>query len=253
MSPSNLVGVLRELRQGLLHLCLPSCCQGCGTPLPPDRNPLCPCCEAGLFRDPFEACPRCAATVGPHSVYDGRCVTCRNESFAFEQAVRLGPYEGIRADLVLRLKHHLAEGLGEWIGQCWAGQAREQFRALEVDAIVPVPLHWWRRWKRGYNQSQALAFGLGQGLGVPCLPAALRRVRYTAYQTHQEPTQRKVNVRDAFAPRDRARLRGKHILLVDDVLTTGATAHEASRALKAGGAARVSVAALTRARTRGGS
>jgi ComF family protein len=163
------------------------------------------------------------------------------------------PERVVCADLVLRLKHHLAEGLGEWIGQCWAGQAREQFRALEVDAIVPVPLHWWRRWKRGYNQSQALAFGLGQGLGVPCLPAALRRVRYTAYQTHQEPTQRKVNVRDAFAPRDRARLRGKHILLVDDVLTTGATAHEASRALKAGGAARVSVAALTRARTRGGS
>jgi predicted amidophosphoribosyltransferase len=108
-------------------------------------------------------------------------------------------------------------------------------------------LHWLRRWRRGYNQSAALARGIATRLGLPCHPSWLRRIRNTPQQTHQTPAGRKANVRGAFRTRPGAPVRGRTILLVDDVMTTGVTASEAARALRAGGASRVVVAVLARA------
>jgi predicted amidophosphoribosyltransferase len=147
----------REFVRGLLHLLYPGCCHACGGGLPPGEPYFCPPCRSALLNDPHPSCPRCAATVGPFAVTAGGCVRCGNESFAFDRVLRLGPYEGVRRDLILRLKHHTGEGVAELIGGLWAGQAEGRFRALAVDVVVPVPLHWWRRWRRGYNQSAALA------------------------------------------------------------------------------------------------
>jgi ComF family protein len=118
---------------------------------------------------------------------------------------------------------------------------------LQVEVVVPVPLYWLRRLTRGYNQSAAVAGGVARVLGLPCRPRWLRRVRNTPKQVGQSLAARQENVRGAFRARRRAPLAGRSVLLVDDVMTTGATLGEAARALRAAGAARVAVAALARA------
>jgi ComF family protein len=150
-------------------------------------------------------------------------------------------------DAVLKLKHHDGEGLAELLGKLWVGRDEQRFRSFGVDVVVPVPLHWFRRWRRGHNQSAAIARGLASCLQIPCFPSWLRRLRNTPAQTTQSPAGRRENVRGAFRARRRARLKGKSVLLVDDVMTTGATANEAARALRAAGATRVTVAVLARA------
>jgi ComF family protein len=132
------------------------------------------------------------------------------------------------------------------VGELWAGCAEGRLHALGADLVVPVPLHWRRRWQRGYNQSEALARPLAARLGLSCRPWCLRRIRHTPQQPSQRAAGRLENVRGAFRARGGV-LAGRTILLVDDVLTTGSTASEAARALRQAGARRVVVAVLARA------
>jgi ComF family protein len=145
------------------------------------------------------------------------------------------------------MKHRSNEGLAELVGQWWAETAKPQFDALQIDWVIPVPLHWLRRLRRGYNQSGSLAYGLTTRLRLPLQRGWLKRYRNTPSQKTLSATARKDNVRGAFQVRPTARLRDRSVLLVDDVMTTGATAHEAARTLRAAGAKRVVVAALARA------
>jgi ComF family protein len=115
-----------------------------------------------------------------------------------------------------------------------------------IDVVAPVPLYWLRRWRRGYDQSAHLAECVASRLKKPLDDYSLRRVRATATQHHLSPTRRKENVRGAFAVRKRRRFDGRSVLLVDDVLTTGATCHQAARALKAAGASHVYCLVLAR-------
>ena len=243
----RLTALGRDLLIGVQHLIYPGCCLLCGHPLLAEQTHFCALCRQELFTDPESTCPRCAGTVGPFAVIDGRCHACRNESFAFEQVLRLRRYDGLLREVILRLKYQRGEGLAELLGECWAKEAAARFAALHVDSIVPVPLHWRRRWRRGYNQSASLCRGLATRLSVPSHTSWLRRVRHTPRQTTQTPAERKANVRGAFRARPGAPLAGRAVLLVDDVMTTGATANEAARALRAGGASRVIVAVLARA------
>jgi ComF family protein len=174
----------------------------------------------------------------------GGCNACRNQSFHFACAVRLGPYDGLLRELILRMKHASGEGLAEILGALWASHLDKRLRDLKANVIVPVPLHWRRRWTRGYNQSQALAQAIASHLRVPCKPHWLRRIRNTPQQVKQSGSARRANVRKAFFAPPRAELRGQTILLVDDVLTSGGTASDAARALHAAGAARIVVAVL---------
>jgi ComF family protein len=148
-------------------------------------------------------------------------------------------------EVILRLKQATGEGLAEVIGRLWVEHATEKLRQLKADVVIPVPLHWFRHWRRGYNQAETLAAAAAQGLRLPCLPRCLRRIRNTPKQTLQSaPSQRRANVRGAFVARQSRALAGKRVLLIDDVLTTGATASEAARALRSAGAASVAVAVL---------
>jgi ComF family protein len=238
----------RDFLIGAQHLIYPGCCLLCGQPLAAAQTHFCSLCHQELFADSESTCPRCAGTIGPFTVIDGRCGACRRESFAFEQVLRLGRYDGLLREVILRLKRQRGEGLAELLGEYWAKEAAARFASLRFDVLVPVPLHWLRRWQRGYNQSAALCRGLATKLGVSYHPSWLRRVRHTPRQTSRPtPAERKANVRDAFRVRPGAPLAGRTILLVDDVMTTGATASEAARALRAGGASRVVVAVLARA------
>jgi ComF family protein len=243
----RLLATGRELAQGLLQVFYPSVCAVCARPVPAGQPLFCAACQAALTAEPHLVCPRCAGPVGPHVPLTNDCTRCRGTPLHFEQVLRLGPYEGVLREVVLRLKHAPGALLADLLGERWAIWAGARLRLLQADVVVPVPLHWRRRLRRGYNQSESLARALAPGLGLPCRPGWLRRVRNTPHQTGQSLTARRSNVQDAFRARARASLRGKTVLLIDDVLTTGSTCSEAAKVLRAAGAARVVVAVLARA------
>ncbi len=234
-----------ELLRGFLHLLYPASCALCGQLLADDTD-FCKVCRYALTSDPHERCPRCAMTVGPFVPLDDGCTHCRDVRFAFERVVRLGPYEELLRAAVLRMKHLSGEHLAHALGCLWAERDEALLRATNAEVVVPVPLHWRRRWERGYNQSAALAEALARRLRLPLRTNWLRRIRNTPHQTQQTAGGRAANVQHAFAARARRELTGKAILLVDDVLTTGSTANEAARALRAAGAQRVIVAVAAR-------
>src|SRR6516164_6224688 len=235
---------LRTLMRGLLHALYPGLCGACGKSLELDQQGFCDPCRSFLTNDPYASCPRCAGTIGPFVHVEAGCPACLQSSFHFERAVRLGPYDGLLRDLVLRLKHAAGEQLAELTGDLMAAHLGAQLRDLKADVVIPVPLHWWRRWNRGYNQSESLGRGIARYLGLPIRPSWLRRIRHTPQQTRQSPSGRKANVRGAFRARRSATLRGQTVLLIDDVLTTGSTCSEAARALREAGASRIVVAVL---------
>jgi ComF family protein len=169
-------------------------------------------------------------------------------TFHFDEAIRLGPYEGLLREVVLRMKDWHGEGLAEMMGQLWVEHAEAKLRSLAADVVIPVPLHWASRWLRGYNQSLALARSLAAKLQIPCRPRWLRRVRWTSSQTPLTGEARRKNLRDAFRARKGLTLEGKTVLLVDDVLTTGTTASEAARALRTARPARIVAAVLAHGR-----
>ena len=234
----------RQAVRGVLDLLYPPGCHLCEAILADGAADFCASCRAELTGDPHASCPRCAATVGPYSHLAGGCARCRDEAYHFEAAVRLGPYAGRLREAILRIKHASGEALAEALGRLWAEVVGPRLDAWHADAVVPVPLHWMRRWSRGYNQAAALARALAGRLGMPYRPRWLVRRRHTPKQTLQSPTARWESVRGAFHARRRPGLLGRTVVLVDDVLTTGSTCSEAARTLKAAGAARVVVAVL---------
>lgn len=235
---------LPTLLHGLIQLVYPNVCWVCAGPGPPRLPMVCDRCTAALTHDPFPTCPRCAHTVGPHALLAGGCSVCRGQSLPFDRAWRMGPYEGLLRDVVWRMKNGAGEDLAEVIGELWALHLGPRLSALGVDVVIPVPLHWTQRLLRGFNQSAILAERIARRLEVPCRPEWVRRIRRTAEQKRLSPTARKENVRGAFrAPAGRG-LAGKTALVVDDVMTTGATVGEVARALRLCGVARVHVAIL---------
>jgi ComF family protein len=236
---------MRSILQGLLHLVYPGACHVCDAPLPPDAGPFCDGCRKALTSDATPRCPRCAGVVGPFAEVSDGCTHCRATPFPFDTAVAFGPYTGPLREIVLRMKQATGEGLAEMMGELWAESGEARLRALGADVVVPVPLHWWRRWRRGYNQSEALARPLAARLGLPFRPSWLRRVRHTPQQKALSAAEKRENIRGAFRGRG-AGLRGRVVLLVDDVLTTGSTAAEAARSLRRAGAKAVVVAVLAR-------
>jgi ComF family protein len=236
--------LVQTLGQGLLQILFPGICAGCGASLALDEKGFCGACEKSLSHDPHHVCHRCAATTGPYTSSDGGCPDCRGANFHFDRVHRLGPYGGLLREVVLRMKNSSAAITAEVMGRFWARTMASRLRDLRATAVVPVPLHWYRHWRRGYNQSEVLARALAWELGIPCRHRWLRRVKWAAPQTQQTPAGRRQNVRQAFAARPGVALRGATIILVDDVITTGSTASEAARALRASGAGRIIVAVL---------
>ena len=151
--------------------------------------------------------------------------------------------------LLYSLKYKGDITLGRWLGRMLGEKMREAAWP-SPDVIIPVPLHWRRKWRRGYNQAEAIARGISEGLGdaVPVLPGILIRTRFNTSQTHISVGSKWENVSGAFSVRDKntaaEKLSGRHILLVDDVLTTGATAEACWDVLSAIPGVRVSYASL---------
>lgn len=197
--------------------------------------------------------PVCDGCGAPFEFDPGaRCAACLRRPFAFDAARAACLYDEVSRDPILKLKHadraDLAPLLARWISRA----ARDLI--AEADAIAPVPLHPLRLLARRYNQAAEIARPLAAMSGVPYLPDALVRRRRTASQGGKSGQGRRRNVAGAFeVPSRRAvQVAGKRILLVDDVLTTGATAEGCARALKAAGAIRVDLAVVARVRNAAG-
>ena len=161
----------------------------------------------------------------------------------FDAAYSYGFYEDRLRDLIHVYKYGRVEPLAQPLGRLLAlALPRDQ----TFDVLVPMPLHWRKRWQRGFNQSALLAREVSRRAGIP-VAHALRRVRNTSAQAGLTNAKRRANVSGAFRPSKPAVLRGKRVLLIDDVLTTGATASACARALKLAGAAQVTLLTLARA------
>jgi ComF family protein len=249
------------LISNLVALLFPDDCRVCGEPLKQvSRIPVCSRClhepqalEAEFF------CVSCKTPfVNRHPLDDeGRCPLCRLGLTGFDAVYSYGSYEGTLRTLVHLYKyekiHTLAKPLGELL-------ARTLPREERFDAVVPMPLHWRRRWERGFNQSELLAKEIARRWNAPVLKA-VRRVKATASQAGLTNAKRRANMSGAFAPSrslfgkslgarfgftKSVSLKGARLLLIDDVLTTGATAAACARALKRAGARHVTLAAVAR-------
>lgn len=237
--------VLRDLRL-CCDLLLPPACLLCGERLP-GRTPatdLCPACRAGLPRPAPARCPVCAVAHRSPTPSIHRCESCLRRQPPFTRVHAVGPYAGTLKEAVHHFKYRGQLSLERPLGNLLA-EAVSMAHGPRPDLVVPVPLHIDRLRERGYNQSLQLARQAGRLLAVPVAPALLRRVRTTAPQQGLDAAARRSNLRGAFAVT--GSLAGRHLLLVDDVMTTGATAGECARVLQAAGAAAIEVAVLGRA------
>ncbi len=174
---------------------------------------------------------------------EGRCALCRGGLRGFDAAYSFGFYDGVLRQLIHVYKFRKVRTL---VGPLGDLLLRALPRDEAFDCVTPVPLHWRRRWQRGFNQADLLARRVAAHSGIP-RTRLLRRLRSTASQASLSNTSRRRNVAAAFACRRPDRAAGRKILLIDDVMTTGSTAAACALALKRAGAARVSLLTLARA------
>src|SRR6202165_2548707 len=221
-----------------LDLLFPARCAACDAP---GDSPFCAVCAETLVPLPA-GCPVCGVpqdeTLLP-ALKPRRCPECRVHPPRFALASAPYLHGGALADAIHRLKYQHREDLGPALGVLFEGCA-----APKSDVLVPIPLHPRRLRERGYDQARLLADGAAKRFRLPVLPL-LTRTRGTGQQVARDRKARERTVRGAFGAS--AAARGLHICLIDDVLTTGATAAAAAQALILAGAARVEVRALARA------
>ncbi|MDH7638413.1 ComF family protein [Sphingomonas oryzagri] len=226
---------MRSLWTTGLDFVLPPRCPGCGLIVDGDHRFCVDCWQALDFLGP-PACARCAVPL-PHDLgTDALCGACHADPPAFDRAAAAVAYGDVARTVALRLKYGGRPG----VARTMAHHMARLIGDLPADAvIVPVPLHRWRLWSRGYNQALLIARGLAERSGRECLPDTLIRTRATPALRGLGRKQRARTVSGAFAVTDRARLKGRAVLLIDDVYTSGATANACAKVLKREGASEV--------------
>ena len=232
----------------VLDFCFPSLCPFCEEREADGHadSLLCETCRQSCQEFGGRQCQRCSASVGPFVDTSSGCVHCHDERFAFEAACSLGPYRDQLRSACLRAKkqagHSISMGLAQ---QLWALR-RQTLEAWRPDLVIPVPHHWWEQLGRPHLSPSTLAETLADQIGVPARFDLLAKVKKTEKQALLPVTKRKANLRGAFGIGGGATLGGSTVLLVDDILTTGTTAHECAKVLKQAGAAKVLVAVFAR-------
>jgi ComF family protein len=229
---------LLRIRESLAHLLFPRLCEGCQQPLLYQEEVLCLGCALALPRSGFHHLPLNEAALR----LAGR--------IPFEWATAFGIFtvEGLLQHLLHRLKYAGRTEVGRYLGRQAGWDLQRAAWTQDLDGIVPVPLHPAKLRQRGYNQASVLAGGLSEILNVPVYDQLLRRTRHTSSQTLKSRQQRVENVGEAFALQQAPAARS-HFLLVDDVLTTGATLEAAARPLLLAPEVRVSILAFALAQS----
>jgi ComF family protein len=243
--------VYRRIGDAVLNLIYPENCMICAAPVA--RRQDCAVCDACWERalrleivKPW--CPSCGI---PFQTFDPGpehlCSDCSRDLPPFSGARSFGYYRAELSRLVQGLKFEGRKNLSGLLSPLMAQAFVTSWDRSQVDLVVPVPLHPKRRRERGFNQAAILASGLARLTGIPCCERALMRVSPTAPQVGLSDSERERNVRGAFSCRRKELVAGKKLLLVDDVMTTGATVRSACESLREAGALRVSVLTLARA------
>lgn len=247
MEPLWSVG--RKVTHEVMELICPGLCPACSGELNDHDDALCSNCWCKLRESILDQyCPTCGHDSGPYSLIDGRCHRCQNRRPVVNHVLRVGPYQGVLRELILAFKFRRQSHLDHFLGSLLASAFLGDSELRDVDLLVPVPLHWRRRWTRSYDQAELLARATARKLraqqrNIP-VNCDLLRVRYTQPQTSLAHSHRLINLRGAFAPRPDTHFEGKHLCLIDDVTTTGTTLRVAAQALKKTNPRKISAAVL---------
>ena len=239
----HLASILKGAVRPALDYALPPRCPGCGVIVEADDS-FCLTCwsEMRFLGEP--CCARCGVPFEHERGGEAACGACLAEPPPFDSARAVLAYGDIARKVALKLKYGRRVGLARLVARHMA----RRLPALDAPPlIVPVPLHRWRLWWRGFNQSALIADHLGKACGFKVDKHALLRVRATQPLRSMQARQRAKAVAGAFALAKGHELKGRAVLLIDDVHTSGATAAACARALKRGGASSVHLLCWTRA------
>jgi len=240
-----------------VNLVLPPECAWCLEPIADDQR-LCSACTR-VFEVARSCCHRCAMPL-PEVVDQSDCIRCRDQGWQFERVIALGPYQGRLREAIILMKKPAFEPLANAAGELLAVKLLGAWQELQgahqrqsatvsdqlPEVIIPVPNHWTRRLAHRTSAAESLAMAVADTLRRPLRAGAVRRLRATRKQGMLAWSNRQANVRQAFRVTQPRQVAGKHVLLVDDVFTSGATAAELTRCLLRAGASRISVAVAAR-------
>jgi len=237
--------VLSQAVNAGIRFFLAPACAACSGPLDhPLAGPVCAACWRAVSRLTPPCCAQCGDTLPPGQSADARCARCRQSDGIVALARSAGRYDGSLREIIHAFKYEGRRALASPLAALMKTAGAEVLAG--ADALVPVPLHPWRALRRGFNQADDLA----RRLGLPVWPV-LRRRRFGPSQASLPASARYANVRDAYAlrraPRLAGRLRGRVLVLVDDVMTTGATVEACAGVLVASGVRCVRVLTIARA------
>jgi len=232
-------GVFGRLARWVLDFALPPRCAGCGT-IVDDVHSFCPDCWKGVEFLGDGGCSTCGMPL--QATEQRTCGVCLARAPRIARTRAAVAYGDLARGLAIRLKYGRKVAIARTMARYMAPLVGSESERL----LVPVPLHRTRLWGRGFNQSALVARELSRRLGIPTDPQALARTRRTPPLKGMSPLQRRKTVAGAFRVRDRQKVAGKTIILIDDVLTTGSTAEACARSLKRAGAARVELVSWAR-------
>lgn len=241
----SVIRVLRKAGGALVDAILPPLCLGCGEIVAVPGS-LCASCWQGFSFLAPPQCARCGVPFAEDLGDDAECADCLAHAPRFRRARAALAYDDKSRRLILPFKHgdrtDLAHACGNWMARAGAELL------ADADLVAPVPLHWRRLFTRRYNQAQLLAARVAGQAGLRLVPDLLRRRRWTGSQAGLKAKERRRNVRLAFDlhPRWIGQLKDRRVLLVDDVLTTGATVDACVRVLERASARHVDVLTLAR-------
>lgn len=242
-------GWLSEASDAVISVFFPSGCRICDELLTgASRVPICEKCLSSFEALPAKNCEICGQAIEWATAEGERlvCRACQHQTYAFEKARSYGIYEAALVNAILLLKWERMEPLGRWFARRLESIVRKEPNFLAADVVVPVPLHRDRERQRGYNQARLISEPLARSFGLPHKPILLMRTRARPNKQILSSKERWESVRGAFATRPGSQIDSKRVLLVDDVMTTGATLDACARALLESGAK--SVLGLTVAR-----
>jgi ComF family protein len=249
---------MSEAASSIFAAIFPSECRFCNAPLSnTSRLPVCTDCSSKIVPLVGLRCKLCAQSLpeGYPNAHDGRCGECAHEVPAYTRAVSFGAYENELREMIHLLKYKHVRSAADFLGALIAESATSLVPEMaESVLVVPVPLYKRKLSERGFNQAEMLAYATTSRLSkqikrtkFETMTSVLFRRRATESQVGMTREQRKTNLRGAFAVPRKDRVKGRDILLIDDVLTTGATVSECARVLRRAGAAQVWVATAARA------
>ena len=205
--------ILKKIFSDTIHLIYPHICTGCGSDLLKEDNLLCLKCINDLPQTNFAAYP----TNPIEKIFWGRIpVAAAHSQFYFEK-------ESLIQHLIHQLKYKNNSAIGVYMGELMGKTLLNSNRFNHIDYLIPLPLYADKERKRGYNQAKVICDGLSAIMNVPVITGNVNRRRFTETQTRKHRTERWDNVKDSFKVANPTDLNGKHLLLVDDVVTTGAT------------------------------